>query len=189
MCSSTPEGLHAGEPARAVGAPRRLSLDRAPHRVPADPQVPGQRGDGGVIVRERVDRPPDRSAGEHRARRDQFVFLGPGQLRAVGLGAAPDPLEPDDQHRQPEARRVGRGGAPPSVPDRDDTAARAAGRIGVGLDGDHQLAVTATDVEHVHAVAVEHRIGPGAPTSTQTTPIVVHVGVFISSDSLVATDP
>jgi hypothetical protein len=64
------------------------------------------------------------------------------------------------------------------VPDRHDTAGRAAGLIGVGLDRDHQLAVTTAHVQNVHPGRVEHRIGPGAPARTRTTPIVIHVGVF-----------
>jgi hypothetical protein len=66
---------------------------------------------------------------------------------------------------------------------------RAPGNLRVGLDGDHQLAVTSLHFEHMHAVTVEHGIGPGTPARTRTTPIVVQVGAFISSVSLAATDP
>ena len=67
---------------------------------------------------------------------------------------------------------------------RHHAAARTAGRLGLGLDRDHQLAVTMPRVQHVHAVAVEHRIGPGTPAHARTTPTVIHVGVFISVGQL-----
>ncbi len=70
--------------------------------------------------------------------------------RAVVLGAAPDPLEPHEQHRQPEAWRVRRLDSPTTVPNRDDPAHATAGRLGVGLDRDHHLAVTRAHVDHVH---------------------------------------
>lgn len=51
-----------------------------------------------------------------------------------------------------------------------------------------QLAVTELHVQHMHAVAVEHRIGSPAPAH-RTTSIVVHVGVVNPSGCLVAPDP
>ncbi len=174
------EGLHPAQPSGPARTGSGFGLDRPPQRVPADPQMPRQRGDGRVVMGQRISRPDDRAATQHRPRADQLVFLRPRQLRAVGLAAAPDPLQPDDQHRQPEARRIGRLDAAPAVPDRHDTAGRAAAHVGVGLDGAHQLAVATLHIEYVHAIAVEHRIGPGTPARTRTTPIVVHVGVFFS---------
>jgi len=169
------ERSDAGQPR---GAPRGLGLDRMPQGVPVHPQMPGQRRDGGVIVGQRIGRPPDCPAGQHRPRRDQLVLLRPGLDRAGGLGAAPDPFQPDQQHRDAEARRVRGPHAAPAVPGGHHPTARAAGHIGVGLDRDHQLVVPSAHVEHMHPVAVEHRIGPDAPARVQTTPIVIHVGVF-----------
>jgi hypothetical protein len=122
-------------------------------------------------------------------RRNQLVRFGPRPDRAVGLGATPDPLEPNDEHRHPETRRVRRGHPAPAMPDCEHPAPGTPGRVGIGLHGDHQLAMTALDVEHMHAVGVEHRIGAGAPRHARTTPTVIHVGVFDSSGSFVAPDP
>lgn len=119
--------------------------------MPVDSQMPGQRRDGRVVMGQRVDRPTDRARGQYRPGCDQLVRLRPRAFDAVSLGAAPYPLEPHDPHRRAEARRVRRAHTPAAVPDREHAATRATGRVGVGLDRDHQLAVAAAHVEHVHA--------------------------------------
>ncbi len=173
-----PKRAHPGQPIRSTRARGRLDLHRPPQGVPVHPQMPGQRRDRGVVVGQRIGRPLDRPGGEHGPRRDQLMLLRPGPGRAVRLGAAPDPLQPDDQDRHAEARRVRREYSAPAMTDRDDATAPAAGHVGAGLDGDNQLAVTVPHVEHVHGLDVEHRISPSAPACTRTTPTVSHVGVF-----------
>jgi hypothetical protein len=66
----------------------------------------------------------------------------------------------------------------PTVSDREHAATRTARRVGDGLDRDHQLVVTVPHVEHLHAIGVEQRIGPGTPARVRTTPTVIHVGVL-----------
>jgi hypothetical protein len=65
------------------------------------------------------------------------------------------------------------------VPNSQDPALGTAGHLDVGLDRDHQLAVTTAHVEHVHPVGVEHRIGADTPGHARTTTTVRHVGVSL----------
>jgi hypothetical protein len=178
MCSSTPSVRNPRARSGRLIRTGRLSLHRTPQGVPAHLQMPGPAPKPSCRRAPTHRRPADRAAGEHRPRRDQLVLLRPAHLRAVLLTAAPDPLEPDDEHRHSETRRVRSTHPPPAMPDRQHAARRAARRLGAGLDRNHQLAVTSLHVQHMHTVAVEHGIGPGTPRGTRTTSIVVHVGVF-----------
>jgi hypothetical protein len=116
-------------------------------------------------------------------RRDQLVLLGPGRCRTRWLRAAPDPLEPDDQHWHLEARRVRRLDPPPAVANRhNNTAASAACRVAVGLERDQHLRCPRRTSITCMPLGVEHRIGAGTP-AWRAAPTVVHVGVFIRSDA------
>jgi hypothetical protein len=76
-----------------------------------------------------------------------------------------------------------------AVTDRDHSTARAATSIGIGLNGHHKpVTIVAFHTQHMHPGHVEQGIGPSAPARARTTRTVVHVGVFISSGSLVAPD-
>ena len=131
---------------------------------------------------------PSRHARES-PRRDKVVPLSEGACAAGPLSAPPDPSRPHQADRDPEARRVRDPSAPTAMTNREHPTRRAPAHRGVGLAPQQQPILAPLHVEHVHPRNVEHRISPSAPTHARTTPTVIHVGVFISSGSLVAPDP
>ncbi len=169
----------ARQPPRAGDPGGGLGLHRPPQRVPVDPQMPGQRGHRRVVMSQGVGGPADSPRGQNRPRADQLVGLRPGPRRARRLRASPDPLQPHHQHGRPEARGVRRGHPAPAVRGGHDPAPTAAGPVRVGLHRDHQPAPLTAHVQDMHPGRVEHRIRPGTPARARTTPIVIHVGVFL----------
>jgi hypothetical protein len=80
------------------------------------------------------------------------------------------------------------GAAPATMPNSEHPAPRTAVLKLIGLHSQHQqFLVVDLNVDYMHARNVEHRIGPGAPARTQTTPRVGHRRGF-RLGSLVASD-
>lgn len=132
MCSSTPESLDALDPTGPRQVALGLGLDRRPGGVPVHPEVAGDRGHRGVVVAQRVDRPPDRSCGQLRAGLGVGMVLGPRTGRTALLAASSDPLVPARQHRATEARRVMEPHDTAAVTHRADPALGTAGQDFVG---------------------------------------------------------
>ena len=71
--------------------------------------------------------------------------------------------------------------------DRDHSAVRTAGQIGVGLDVQHHQTLStanlgiAGDVEDVHALHAEQLIGPSAPRRARTTRTMTHARPSVDS--------
>src|SRR4051794_8148029 len=78
MCSSTPMVLIPLQPSGLLDQLLRCVRDAVPAGVPGDTEPAGQRGDGGVVVSQRVNRPGDRPGRELGALRCEPVLLGPG---------------------------------------------------------------------------------------------------------------
>lgn len=174
-----PERLDPGEPARLGDASGGLRADPGPGGVPVDAKVAGDRGDSGVVVPQRIDRPGDPPGGELRPLGRIGVTLGPRRHRAGLLGAAPDPLAPPHHHRSHETRGVMQAYDPTAMADRDDTTRNAAHDDLVSLDVKHHRAVvTAGGVEDMNPVDTKKLISPSAPRHTGTTHTVGHVRVF-----------
>jgi hypothetical protein len=169
------KGLHILQPRRVTDPGLGFDLDRVPAGVPVHPQMPGQRRHGGVVVAERVGRPPDGADRQRHPRRRQVVDLAERARRALRFSAAPDPHEPADQGDPAEAWHVVQDPDAAAVADRHH-AATWAGRLQLTrLDRQHQtLLVADLHVEHVHAGNIKDRIGPGAPARTPATHRVRH---------------
>jgi hypothetical protein len=116
------ERLDTRQPVGIVGPPAGFDLERVPQRVPVDPKPTGQRGDGGVVVGQRVRRPGHRAAGEQRPRRRQGVRLGERHHRARRLQATPHPLAPRHPDAAMAERRVVQQMLPPAVRHRQHAA-------------------------------------------------------------------
>jgi hypothetical protein len=180
---------HTAQPYWVRGAADRFDPDGVPQCVPVHSQVPGQSRHRGVVEGQRVGGPRDRPAGELGPRRDQLMLFAERDHRTSRLGAPPEPLTPAHSGDCAKARRVGSDVISAAVTDRDHSTARAATSIGIGLNGHHKpVTIVAFHTQHMHPGHVEQGIGPSAPARARTTRTVVHVGVFISSGSLVAPD-
>lgn len=180
--------LHATDPSGNLDECLGVRLDRAPTGVPRDAEMAGDRGHGGVVVPQRIDRPRHRPRRELRPWRREGVVLGPRRSRTSRLPAPPDPLEPPHPHRAGEAGRVVQHLDTATVTDRHHTAVRAPGQRLVGLHIEHQHAIVAGGhLEDMEAVNTEDLISPRTPGGAGRTRRVQH-RQGLSFSSLVAAD-
>ena len=93
------DGLDALEPVGLGDPGLRVGLDCRLAGVPRDAEMPGDRGHGGVVAPQRVDRPRRRPGGELGAGRGVGLDLGPGPTSTRRFGTPPDPLAPSHPHR------------------------------------------------------------------------------------------
>jgi hypothetical protein len=91
--------LHATDPSGNLDQCLGVRLDRVPTGIPRDAEMAGDRGRGGVVVPQRIDRQRHRPRPEVRPWRREGVVLGPRRSRTSRLPAPPDPLEPPHPHR------------------------------------------------------------------------------------------
>jgi hypothetical protein len=174
------ERRDAGEPGGGGGPASRLELDGVPAGVPVHAEMPSQRQDGGVVVRQSTGGPSDRPASQLRPRGEQRVYLAERAARACPLRTAPDPLAPPQRRRHTEVRCVGGLVHPPAVPYGDDSARGAAGEVRVGLHRHEQAVLLPVHREHSHPRHAEQRTAAGRTNAhpDHTDDPVIHVGVF-----------
>jgi hypothetical protein len=135
----------------------------------------GERGDGGVVIAERVDRPPHGPHRQRHPRRRQVVGFAERGRRAGGFSTAPNPHQPADHSDPAEARRVVQRPDPSAVTHREHPAFGAGGRQLTRLHGEDQsLLVVDPYLQDVHVSNIENGIGSGAPARTRATHRVRH---------------
>jgi hypothetical protein len=167
---------------------KALRWRSAPDGVPVDPEVPGERRDGGVVVTQPVDRPRDCSGGQLRSWLGEAVGLRPGvhlarRLRsarpACAIGPTPADRSPggrDDRTHRRECRATGgHGGRDRSQPPRTNRSRRASGR---SPHRRREPVLAAPHPHHMKPVDTEDLIGPSAPGRTGPTRTLSHVRVF-----------
>ena len=136
------EGVDPGQPGGSgrvvVEVHHGSGADGVHEGVPVDAELAGGGGDGGVVPKQRLDRPGHR-AGELGPRGQVRVVLGPDAGGAAWFAAAPASLAPDQLHRGGEAGCVGQVVSAPAVIGGEDPAVAAGDDPGAfGLDGQAQ---------------------------------------------------
>ena len=158
-----PQGLHAGEPCGVGGHLLEQRLDRRPHRLPGRAELTGDALHRGALTPDLGDAPPPRTGGQQTPWwRETLVGLGKRPDPAQNLGAAAQPLAPDQIHRRSEARDVDQPNLATTARGRDHPAARTAQERRGGLDRHPQPAgvLIAYDIDDAVAVETDEQVAP-----------------------------
>jgi hypothetical protein len=114
---------------------------RPHHRRPANPQIPGDRGDRVGVLADPPARLGPGPLGQHRPSSDHGHLLGPGPDRTGRFPTTPHPFAPDQHHRAATDRQVPHPDRTASMQSGPAATGGTAHRGGGGLDRQSPLLI------------------------------------------------
>lgn len=152
------EGSDGLEPIAAGGAGDQDRLGSRPAGVPVDSEPASRRLDVNVVVLKPIGGPITGTNAQLRTRTNELTALGPRRYRTQRLPATPDAFVPHQLDRTSGTRDVVDVVAASVMERGNDTAVRAAGQGGVGLNVDTDPNRRGLDAANVEVIQSQERV-------------------------------